>query len=296
MLQWKFNHSFSFSSNNLFFVWVHKHNSVTFANEYYKYKIMKADLIVNNFGPIKSVNLDLRNVNVFIGPQASGKSALAKVYTICKSPLSFFKEDANEAANVVNFKKKLDDYNIGSFIKEDTYIEFSSELHYFKFEKNQIVYKRYLLQKINRLDCLITDDSNNNEIVETIWELRNKLYSFHQYILKNILNANATTSKEVLRTELQKLDFDFKILESIVNGLNDLEFSLSINPALYIPSERGIIPIIRGTILNLLNNDVPLPKHILAFGAEYEKASALKNVLDLGFIQENLSYKFENGE
>jgi predicted ATPase len=50
---------------------------------------MQSQLIVKNFGPIKSVNLDLKNVNVFIGPQASGKSALAKIYTIFKAPRKF---------------------------------------------------------------------------------------------------------------------------------------------------------------------------------------------------------------
>ena len=48
---------------------------------------MKSKLIVRNFGPIESATLNLSNVNVFIGPQASGKSTLAKLYTICTSPI-----------------------------------------------------------------------------------------------------------------------------------------------------------------------------------------------------------------
>jgi recombinational DNA repair ATPase RecF len=35
---------------------------------------MDSKLIVKNFGPIKNVELDLRNVNVFIGQQATGKT------------------------------------------------------------------------------------------------------------------------------------------------------------------------------------------------------------------------------
>ena len=51
---------------------------------------MESKLIVNNFGPIVHVDLDLKNVNVFIGQQATGKSALAKIYTIFNAPRKFF--------------------------------------------------------------------------------------------------------------------------------------------------------------------------------------------------------------
>ena len=36
-------------------------------------------LIVKNFGPIKEVDIDLKKINVFIGPQGSGKSTIAKI-------------------------------------------------------------------------------------------------------------------------------------------------------------------------------------------------------------------------
>ena len=69
-------------------------------------KIMESRLIVKNFGPIKEVNLDLRNVNVFIGPQSTGKSALAKIYTIFKAPRKFFYkiDPENKILNINNEK------------------------------------------------------------------------------------------------------------------------------------------------------------------------------------------------
>lgn len=36
-------------------------------------------LIVKDIGPIKYVDLDLKKINVFIGPQGKGKSTLAKI-------------------------------------------------------------------------------------------------------------------------------------------------------------------------------------------------------------------------
>ena len=40
-------------------------------------------LVVRNVGPIKSVDIKLNRVNVFIGPQSSGKSTLAKIISFC---------------------------------------------------------------------------------------------------------------------------------------------------------------------------------------------------------------------
>ena len=40
-------------------------------------------LIVRNIGPIKDVDIELKKVNVFIGPQGCGKSTLAKIVSFC---------------------------------------------------------------------------------------------------------------------------------------------------------------------------------------------------------------------
>ena len=42
-----------------------------------------ARLIVRNIGPIKDVDIELKKVNVFIGPQGCGKSTLAKIVSFC---------------------------------------------------------------------------------------------------------------------------------------------------------------------------------------------------------------------
>jgi predicted ATPase len=39
-------------------------------------------LVVKNFGPLKHIELDIKDIMIFIGPQASGKSTLAKMLSI----------------------------------------------------------------------------------------------------------------------------------------------------------------------------------------------------------------------
>ena len=40
---------------------------------------------IRNFGPIKELNLDIKDFSIFIGPQASGKSTIAKTIFFFKS-------------------------------------------------------------------------------------------------------------------------------------------------------------------------------------------------------------------
>ena len=45
---------------------------------------MKESLVIKNFGPIKSVDLELGKMTILIGEQATGKSTIAKVLTVCR--------------------------------------------------------------------------------------------------------------------------------------------------------------------------------------------------------------------
>ena len=71
---------------------------------------MKSKLIVKHFGPIEIADLDLKSVNVFIGPQASGKSTLAKLYTICNSPRLYhnFDDKKNSFFSITKNKEDLE--------------------------------------------------------------------------------------------------------------------------------------------------------------------------------------------
>ena len=42
-----------------------------------------ATITIKNVGPIKEAELTLNKVNVFMGPQSSGKSTIAKIISYC---------------------------------------------------------------------------------------------------------------------------------------------------------------------------------------------------------------------
>ncbi|NLR63130.1 AAA family ATPase [Chitinophaga varians] len=259
---------------------------------------MQSRLIVKDFGPIEFVDLDLRNVNVFIGPQASGKSALAKLYTIFKAPRKFIKEDRFDIVaepQEVNwqFREVLEEYNISSFLKNGTEIEFTSELHSISYRKGKITYTPLLLNRIEMIEELKENfEENRANITYSISDLASKFIGFSFRTLK-ILGADLDFSVFDLEsrelTNLTKGQFS-----EIIKVIKETEANLSTNAALYIPAERNFVNIVKNASFNLLLHNVPIPKHILAFGAEVEKASI--EDIDLSFLQKDLVYKNINGE
>jgi predicted ATPase len=260
---------------------------------------MQSRLIVKNFGPLKDIDVELKNVNVFIGPQASGKSALAKLFTIFKAPRKFLKDFDKDSAKDKSevyfkaFKDKLDEYNIGSFLNEETEIEFDSALHNLCYKKNTIIYEPKLLLKVQELERLKNNFIENSNKIHLLLNEFKEVLVFFDIELFDILKID--NKKNVLEydfSDIQKIN-ENQFLESI-DALIRAESILSTNTSLYIPAERNFINIIKNASLNLLNNNVPIPKHILSFGAELEKA--VIEEIDLNFLQKDLLYKSINGE
>lgn len=80
-------------------------------------------LSIRNVGPIKDVNIDLNKVNVFIGPQSSGKSTIAKIFSTCswveKEVVTM--QDEHVVADAASFKSLMEEYHkMTSYFDEDS--------------------------------------------------------------------------------------------------------------------------------------------------------------------------------
>ena len=87
---------------------------------------------IRNVGPIKEVpEITLNSVNVFMGPQSSGKSTIAKIISYCTwvekdvatgQPLSYYEEKGR-------FKKLLESFHkIKDYFRADSYIHYRSNV------------------------------------------------------------------------------------------------------------------------------------------------------------------------
>ena len=80
-------------------------------------------LAIHNIGPIKEIEIDLNRFNVFIGPQSSGKSTIAKIISFCQ----WLEKDCivrQQSSHIDEdfVKEKLVKYhNISDYLKPESY-------------------------------------------------------------------------------------------------------------------------------------------------------------------------------
>lgn len=105
-------------------------------------------LIVKNIGPIRFVDIELKKVNVFMGPQSCGKSTLAKIISFCT-----WMEKTNAFDEKMISKeayKRLQSYHklSGSYFNEDSMIYYAGEnltyvYNWKEKEEIPVPYKKY---------------------------------------------------------------------------------------------------------------------------------------------------------
>ncbi|MGB0981390.1 MAG: AAA family ATPase [Winogradskyella sp.] len=93
---------------------------------------MKEKLIIKNFGPIKSVDLDLGKITVLIGEQATGKSTIAKVLSMCRY-FSYIIDNKNPLVYRSRFiEYGLAEWNLKGFENKNTFISYRNSDYSFQ--------------------------------------------------------------------------------------------------------------------------------------------------------------------
>ena len=90
---------------------------------------------IENIGPIKKVELDLNKINVFIGPQSSGKSTIAKIISYC----SWYEKNKilGTDPNVDFYEELLKFHNLeDNYFCDESLIEYTSPNYHIIFKGN----------------------------------------------------------------------------------------------------------------------------------------------------------------
>jgi len=90
-------------------------------------------LIVKNFGAIRNVEIDLKDLTIFIGKTGTGKSTLAKLVSIFRSA-DFWMSDMDNAV----FSKNLVYYQINNFLESATSMEYQSKVGVFVYSEGKV--------------------------------------------------------------------------------------------------------------------------------------------------------------
>ena len=98
---------------------------------------MKARLQIQNFGPIDNLDIEISKFNILIGPQASGKSTIAKILCVIHFDFDVFfafdkEQDVEEIAVMLRY------YRIENFLKKSSYWLFEDDRFSFELKEGKI--------------------------------------------------------------------------------------------------------------------------------------------------------------
>lgn len=200
---------------------------------------------IHNFGPVKDVDIELSKLMVFIGPQGSGKSTIAKLLTIFSDILWWRMVSDND--NPMSEFKKM---GIDKYFSPDTTIDYygrDGEYLCYKDSKFSISMKNLSLEEVSLL-C----------------------------------KAMIVSSME---ERLKKFDIDIKNLTTDKTAGKYRKFMRAyLRFICYIPAERNLAGAISSSLANIILSKTPLPNTLLEYISLFERAKNHYSTYDASFL------------
>ena len=156
---------------------------------------MNERLIVKSFGPVKDLDILFKKVTLFIGDQGTGKSCVAKLFSMFKwteKVLSQKKYKLSYFEQYNRFQKMLCKYHrIESFVNESSYIKFEGALYDFLYENGNfsVTDKNHEIKGISKVMYVPAERS-----IVSVAENKSKL-------LKELPDSSETFSDEFVNAK-----------------------------------------------------------------------------------------------
>lgn len=211
-------------------------------------------LKIRNFAGIQQLDLELRKINVLIGPQAAGKSICAKLFF-------YFKGFIHEISSAVENQQNKRELEKGFLNKFEEYFPPQS------WSKGQFTI-RYELGEI--FIQISREDTKRSRLTLT--------YSDYFY---EELKATRQEFRKLLEAPSKKSSRDqwrafYKTKESLLDRVNNhLGYPAGFNP-LFIPAGRSFFAYLQISIFTFLSSNKAMDPFLTEFGRLYENMKSLR--------------------
>jgi predicted ATPase len=219
---------------------------------------MSEKLIVRNFGPIKSAEVDLKRFTVFIGPNGSGKSTLAKLVSIFRD--SKFHTKPN------SFTEFLTDYGLKGYLQKNTFIQYKSQVFDFKFKDLEVNFNinplfvkwEALLNWDLNLDTLKINVVQMPSHITNAFNLVNEILNSNDKILENLDVTDIVEKCKIISKHKRISGHSiYGLIDDLVPlvGRHIGRFESSI----FIPEFRILYSYLEEHLVKFLNARIPFP-------------------------------------
>ena len=211
---------------------------------------MNEKLIIRTFCGIENIEIELKDITVLIGPQATGKS-------ICAKSLFFFKNFISDLRLAVDDEKTKKEFDEGIKRQFEEYFPHQSWT-------SQFLLRYELLDSENKLDLFIQIKKSAktnlrltySEIFKTVFD---ELTKQHKRIL-------STKTAEDTRNFNFDPEFEF-IADQVINKYLGTSF---LGNQLFIPAGRSFFAILQISIFSFLATNTAIDPFLKSFGSFYE--------------------------
>lgn len=216
---------------------------------------MQEKLIINNFLVIKKATIEVKKVNIIIGPQANGKSLIAKL-------LHYFKSIGQEILDGIRKnkgKRELDKSLIEFF--EGRFPRYSWEGTSFSinYETNNIYIK-------------ITGKKNSSSKTKLSIEYSDaitKAYNSRRKIFIRKIDEHRRNKQPLQKTD----QFESRIFyEDIILPLRESSISEIFGSPTFIPATRSFFANLQKNIFTFLASNLDIDPYLKDFGSLYERS------------------------
>lgn len=215
---------------------------------------------IHNFGPVKDVDIELSKLMVFIGPQGSGKSTIAKLLTIF-SDVYWWITICNNKNPMSEFKKM----GIAKYFVSDTYIEYHGRsgvnIVYSDGKYNMSIDGYSAEETIGFCAMLIGKSTNDN-----LAKLGYKIDGMELEI------GDKETEEQLYK----------KTLNNIKENYNYIRANMRF--ACYIPAERNMAGVVSSSLANIILSKIPLPNTLMEYMSLFERAKNHYVTFDASFL------------
>ena len=262
---------------------------------------------IKNFGPIKHVKLNLKDINVFIGTTASGKSTVAKLVAIFRN-MYFIRNSSLDT-----IKELLINYNINYELSFDTYIVYKEKSYYWKLSEKNLESNypfESLMSMIHDMGIWLAKEgieavSNKDRLAikaRFILPLMYMIESKRDTILDKIDTREGrkefTSFVETVTRRRNQLVHDISMSTSEIDELATKTYEELLSQtgtfnSTYIPAERSFLSVVTESFYGLISNDIAIAKILSQFGSTFEKARKRLRTVTINFLSSE--YRFSDG-
>ena len=231
---------------------------------------------IKDFVGIKDITIEIKQINVLIGPQASGKSIIAKL-------LFYFKEFIFEIINAAEESKKIINFNKTCQKKFKEFFPSSS------WGNKDFVIRYYINQEFIEVSRKKSrTKKKTSEVVLTY----SKFYKDEFTDLRKFIQEQ---NKKTLEQEkkvgiLSRLESSFDFRMNFLSYLGENFDRLAAFTQLYIPAGRSFFAHLRNSIFTFLSESNTVDPFLIDFGTFYEK---IKSPISLELINDKAAEKKE---